>query len=61
MAGLLTLYPGHKRLPEFPLVGFSGTVFMTSKGYLQQRDCSGFSPDSLLIARMRTYCLVVQR
>jgi len=51
MAGLLTMLPGDKRLPD----KISGILFASRNSNLQQRDCSGLSPDSLLIAQMQTY------
>ena len=45
-AGILTSLPGEKRLPEKS----SGILFVSRNSNLQQRDCSGLTPDSLLIA-----------
>jgi len=47
-AGLLTLLPGEKRLPE----KISGILFFSQNSNSQQRDCTGFPPDSLLIAKV---------
>ncbi len=43
MAGLLTRSLSANAFPK----EFSGILFASHKGYIQQRDCLGFSPNSL--------------
>ena len=45
MAGLLT----NSHLEAFPAIASGNEVFQDVIGASQQRDCPGFSPDSLLI------------
>ena len=55
MAGLLTRSSSANAFPK----KLSGILFASQKNYIQQRDCMGFSPNSLLIKCMNQ--LQVQR
>lgn len=56
MAGLLTLSPGVS--DAFPTNSAVALCLNPLRSGLQQRDCPGFPPDSLLIAIRRTACVI---